>query len=148
MYKNILVPTDGSVRSQKAARMAAQLARRLNASITALYVVQEGVPTAFSGGAIYGGGVLGRRYEEFLQQQASAALAVVEREARLAGAQYTGLHTIARHPWKAIVRTARSCHCDLIVMGTHARRGLQGVALGSEAAKVLAHSKTPVLVYR
>jgi len=60
--KKILVPTDGSTRSRKAARAAAWLARRLNASITALYVVPEGVPTAFSGGAIYGGGILGLRY--------------------------------------------------------------------------------------
>ena len=148
MYKHILVPTDGSARSRKAARIAARLARRLNASLTALYVVPEGVPTAFSGGAVYGGGILGRQYEQLLRRQVSDALAVVEREAKLAGAAYSGVHTIARHPWKAIVRTARSRHCDLIVMGSHGRGGLQGMALGSETAKVLGHSKTPVLVCR
>ena len=51
-------------------------------------------------------------------------------------------------PWNAIVRTARSKKCDLIVMASHGRRGLAGLLLGSETTKVLTHSKTPVLVCR
>ena len=54
----------------------------------------------------------------------------------------------AEEPWDAIVKTAHSKKCDLIVMASHGRRGLAGVLLGSETTKVLTHSKTPVLVCR
>ena len=51
-------------------------------------------------------------------------------------------------PWRAIIRTARSRRCDLILMASHGRRGIAAVVLGSETTKVLTHSKTPVLVCR
>jgi nucleotide-binding universal stress UspA family protein len=51
-------------------------------------------------------------------------------------------------PWEAIVKTAKGRKCDLIVMASHGRRGIEGLLLGSETHKVLTHSKTPVLVCR
>lgn len=148
MFRNILVASDGSSRAKSAARLAARLAARTRAQITALYVVREGVPTIFSGGAIFAGGVLGRRYERALAREAAEALALVEREADLAGARCVALHAVARRPWRAIVQTAKARHCDLIVMASRARPGLGGLALGSETAKVISHSRLPVLVCR
>jgi nucleotide-binding universal stress UspA family protein len=148
MYKNILVPTDGSPLSLKAARVAARLAAELHASMTAVYVTLEGVPTSFSGGTIFASAALGRQYEQFLKKQAKNALAAVETEARRAGVPVKGVHRIARHPWRAILATARAQGCDLIVMASHGRGGAQSLLLGSETAKVLAHSKLPVLVCR
>jgi nucleotide-binding universal stress UspA family protein len=46
------------------------------------------------------------------------------------------------------VDKARAEQCDLIVMASHGRRGLEGFLLGSETQKVLTHSTIPVLVYR
>ena len=47
-----------------------------------------------------------------------------------------------------IVKTAQKKGCDLILMASHGRRGLEGLLLGSETQKVLTHSKVPVLVFR
>ena len=52
------------------------------------------------------------------------------------------------HPYRAIIDTAVREGCDLIAMASHGRRGLAAVVLGSEALRVLTHSKLPVLVYR
>jgi nucleotide-binding universal stress UspA family protein len=147
-YKHILVPTDGSALSWKAIKAAARLARSLGARITAIYVVPEGVPTLFSGDKLYGSGILGRQYQKLIRSEAKKALAVVEIEAGIAGVAYASVRPVARRPWQAIIRAARSQHCDLIVMASHGRSALRALALGSETAKVLAHSKIPVLVYR
>jgi nucleotide-binding universal stress UspA family protein len=53
-----------------------------------------------------------------------------------------------RDPYVVILDTARREGCDLIVMGSHGRRGLTALLIGSETVKVLTHSGTPVLVYR
>nr|WP_244222795.1 universal stress protein [Cupriavidus lacunae] len=52
------------------------------------------------------------------------------------------------HPYEATIKTAEDTGCDLIVMASHRRRGVQGMLIGSETLKVLTHSKIPVLVYR
>jgi nucleotide-binding universal stress UspA family protein len=148
MHTHILVPTDGSELSRKAIKTGVRLARTLGARITAMYVVPEGVPTLFSGEKLYGSGVLGREYGDLIRRQAMKALAIAEAEARAAGVSCTSLRPVARHPWDAITRAARSTRCDLIVMASHGRSGLKALALGSETAKVLAHSKIPVLVCR
>jgi nucleotide-binding universal stress UspA family protein len=49
---------------------------------------------------------------------------------------------------KAIIDTAKSKGCDLVVMASHGRHGISAVVLGSETVKVLTHSKIPVLVHR
>jgi nucleotide-binding universal stress UspA family protein len=51
-------------------------------------------------------------------------------------------------PYRAIIDTADSKGCDLIVMASHGRRGISAIVLGSETVKVLTHCKIPVLVYR
>jgi nucleotide-binding universal stress UspA family protein len=51
-------------------------------------------------------------------------------------------------PYKTIINEATKFKCDLIVMASHGRRGLDGILLGSETQKVLTHSKIPVLVCR
>ena len=53
-----------------------------------------------------------------------------------------------RDPYAAILDAARKEGCDLIVMGSHGRRELTELLLGSETMKVLTHSEMPVLVYR
>ena len=145
-YRSILVPTDGSPRSRRAAALAAQLAARLGARLTSLYVVLEGVPTLFSGGKLYGSGVLSPQIRRAIRQAASEALDAVAREADKAGVRHTSMRTTERAPWQAIVRAARKADCDLIVMATRGRRGL--AALGSQTMKTVAHSPVPVLVCR
>ena len=147
-YRHILVPTDGSPLSRKAARTAAALARRCGARLTAICVIPEGVPTLFSGARLFGSGILSPALRAQVQHAARSALSAAEREARAAGVAYAGLHPLARAPWQAILRAARSRKCDLIVMASHGRGALRALALGSETMKVLARSRIPVLVCR
>ena len=51
-------------------------------------------------------------------------------------------------PYEAIIKQAGKSKCEVIVMASHGRKGLQGFLLGSETTKVLVHSKIPVLVVR
>lgn len=134
----ILVPTDGSRRARRAARFAARLARKLDARLTALYVVEEGVPTLFSGRALLESPAVAPRYERRIRATAERALQSLQAEAQLAQVACECLRRRSSHPWQAIVRTARRRRCDLIVMASQAR----------ETAHVVAHSRIPVLLCR
>ena len=148
MYRHILVPTDGSPLSLKAAKEAARLAKSHNAKITAFYVIPP--YTAPHGEAMILCPDLFSKaeYKKQTETYASAALAKVEAEARKEGVCVDQTFATAEAPWKGIVDAAQSRHCDLIVMSSHGRRGLDHLLLGSETLKVLTHSKTPVLVCR
>ena len=146
MYRNILVPTDGSPGSERAIDLAVGLAARFHARVTSIYVVPEGVPTLFSGGKLYGSGVISAQIRNAIRKAAAEALDAVARKADKAGVRHASRRTTARAPWQAITRAARTANCDLIVMATHGRRGLG--ALGSQTLKTVAHSPVPVLVCR
>jgi nucleotide-binding universal stress UspA family protein len=79
---------------------------------------------------------------------AKKQLAFVEKTANAAGVPYKGYFVASAAPWEAIVEAATKNKCDLIFMASHGRTGLSALMLGSQTAKVLAHSKVPVLVYR
>jgi len=147
MYKHILVPTDGSKLSAKAIRTAARLAKLCGAKLTGLYVIPSYIAPVHAEGMTYGM-VSPRSYKELTGKEAKKALAVVEIEAQTSGVDASKISLTADQPWRAIISAARSKRCDLIVMASHGRRGLSALLLGSETAKVLTHSKTPVLVCR
>ena len=71
-----------------------------------------------------------------------------ERAARDAGVRFATAADRAFTPDEGIVAAAQKRNCDLIVIGSHGRRGLARVAFGSIAANVIARSSVPVLVYR
>ena len=148
MYKHILVPTDGSPLSLKAAKTAASLAKALGARITTLYVIPPYPPPPSNDGMLYVEYFSPREYAKQTQKHAAAALAKVEAAARAAGVPCVSLYLTGEEPWQSIIKTARSSKCDLIAMASHGRRGLAAILLGSETTKVLTHSKTPVLVCR
>jgi nucleotide-binding universal stress UspA family protein len=146
MYKHILVPTDGSALSLKAARTAASLAAKLKARITAIYVIEPFMPPMASEGIMFKEAYSSREYEKSMQKIADNALAkVVSAAGAVTCATVVKIHV---HPWEAIIGAAKARKCDLIVMASHGRRGLASLLLGSETQKVLTHSKTPVLVCR
>ena len=148
MYKHILVPTDGSKLSAKAIRAAARLARLSGAKLTGLCVTPPYVPPVYTEGMTTYGVVSARAHKELKEKEAKKALAVVEIEGQTSGVEVSKISLTADQPWRAIIGTARSKRCDLIVMASHGRRGLSALLLGSETAKVLTHSKIPVLVCR
>lgn len=146
MYRRILVATDGSQPSKAAAGSALQLARALGAEVLAVHIskpYQAAVTLA-------GFDIMPARdeYERLCDESAAAILGEVEKEAIGLGVPCQTGHLSEDNAWEAIVRTALDRNCDLIHMGSHGKSGLTALILGSQAQKVLTHSKIPVLVYR
>jgi nucleotide-binding universal stress UspA family protein len=148
MYKHILVPTDGSPLSGKAARAAARLARQCGARLTAIHAIAPlGHPMVLDG-LPYDSEFSTEAYEKAMRRHADEALGKVKAEAAANEVECDTVSVMEGNPWEAIVKAARSRKCDLIVMASHGRSGLKAVLLGSETTKVLTHSTTPVLVCR
>jgi nucleotide-binding universal stress UspA family protein len=150
MYKHILVPTDGSTLSLKAAKEAANLARSLKAKITAVYVVEPYMPPLMVEGSTYRNSLTQDQavYRAAATKLANSALKKVRETATAAKVACETVSTTDSQPWEGILKTAKAKKCDVIVMGSHGRGMIAGALLGSETNKVLAHSKTPVLVCR
>ena len=149
MYRNILVPTDGSRLAAKGIKAGVRLARSLGARVTGVYVIAPYVPPVYSEGAMYYvPGLSSRDYKKLSEKAAKKALAAVEREARAADVRCATQFVTEAQPWQGILRVARARKCDAIAMASHGRGGLGGLLLGSETNRVLAHSKIPVLVTR
>ncbi|MCS7100255.1 MAG: universal stress protein [Burkholderiaceae bacterium] len=144
MFTKILVPTDGSELSAKAIEGAAQLARRLGAKLVGVTVVE---PYSYATLSEYRPESL-EDYEARMNQVARERLQRLEAVARGAGVEVETLVAKSFAPYEAIIEAATQHGCDLIVMASHGRRGLNAVLLGSETQKVLTHSKIPVMVYR
>lgn len=149
MFKHILVPTDGSRLSTQAAKYAVRLARGAKTRITALHVIPPfSVPIYMDGIAPYPELYSPEEYRKSTERYARKLLAKVEALAKSAGVRCEPVSVTGETPWQAIIKAARKRRCDLIVMASHGRAGVAAVVLGSETTKVLAHSKTPVLVCR
>ena len=147
MFKNILVPTDGSPLSRKAVKRAVLLAKEQDARVTGFYVGPPWKPRGGDDSIAYGS-VSPQQHAASVQQLASRILGTVRREAAKAGVPCTCAFATDDHPYLKIVEAAQRNRCDLILMATHGRRGISRLLLGSETSKVLAHSKIPVLVCR
>lgn len=147
MFKHILIPTDGSGQSTRAARAGVALAKALGASVTGVFA--EPAPTP----VVYRNFVPLRHMsaEEHAAAIARAAkryLGVIEATAKKAGVACKTVHVTSEYPAETILDIARRRKCDLIFMASHGHRGLAGLLLGSETQKVLTHTRIPVLVYR
>ena len=138
MYTNILIPTDGSELARKAVQHGIALAKRIGAKVTILTVLPPDMITADRE-------VMEIRKER-TQKHAEEVLGAVAMQT--AGVACEAIQIEHEHPYQAIIDTADSKGCDLIVMASHGRRGISAIVLGSETVKVLTHCKIPVLVYR
>ena len=146
MFKNILIPTDGSELSQRAVRMAVTLAKLHRARITGIHVIPDYHLLIAYEGAF--DPVTEERIEEEAKVRAESYLAYVRKSAEDEGVPCDTVCETSDHPYDAILKTAEARQCDLIVMTSHGRKGLAAVLLGSETRKVLTHTRIPVLVVR
>jgi nucleotide-binding universal stress UspA family protein len=143
MFKHILIPIDGSELSEAAVQNGIQLARSLNAKVTGLHVV---LPFhVFTTRTEMLEDTKGQ-YERESKIQAEQFLNFIKKTAQKAEVRCETEYATSDHPYETIIKTAENRGCDLIVMASHGRRGVQGVLIGSETQKVLTHTKTPVLV--
>jgi nucleotide-binding universal stress UspA family protein len=145
MFTHILLPTDGSQRSEAAILQGIQLAKGINATVTGFYVIPEF--HVFT----YRTEMLEDTKEQFAKDgrtHAQQYLGVIEKAAKEAGVTCDTAFATSDHPYEAIIQAAEKKGCDLIIMASHGRRGAQGILIGSETQKLLTHSEIPVLVYR
>ena len=146
-YHHLLVPTDGSELSVRALDQAIGLAKLLGAQLTVLHA-QPPVPLPILG---LGDAIDPVTIDTMMRATREGAEAVMDAaiaQVRAAGLQASQQAVEHTSPNLAIVTAARELGCDLIVMASHGRRGLEGLLLGSETQKVLATSPCPVLVVR
>jgi nucleotide-binding universal stress UspA family protein len=144
MFERILVPTDGSELSTKAIEKAVDLARILGSKVYGL-TVQE--PYPWNALAEYQPPPP-PDYQETQTKLALERLAAVQKACEHAGVRHEVFMVQALNPWQTIVDMVREREIQLIVMGSHGRKGMSALLLGSETQKVLTHSQCPVLVVR
>jgi nucleotide-binding universal stress UspA family protein len=149
MFKNILVPTDGSPLSRRAIRLAVRLAREQKARVTGFYAGPAWEPDMYAFGKDAPPGFISPgQHAGHVRKAADRHLAVVRKAAAAARVPCQCGYVEGVFPYLEIVKAAKRNRCDLIVMASHGRRGIARLLLGSQAAMVLAHSTLPVLICR
>ena len=146
MFKHILMPTDGSAHSQGAVERGIELAKLCGAKVTGIHVLQDYQMMMASEGMVPPG--MEEQMDKQARDQAASFLAFVQKTADDAGVPCETLVAKGNQPYDAIVDTANSRGCDLIVMTARYRKGLAALLLGSEASRVLHRSSIPVLTFR
>jgi nucleotide-binding universal stress UspA family protein len=148
MFKHILIATDGSTLSNKAVRKGAELAKSTGAAATCVTVTPDYGAILSEGYLVPTLGVQRTQYQNKSDQHARKLLDSAVALAARKGVTCSVLHTVSDRPYEAIIAAAKRSKCDLILMASHSRRGLDRLLLGSETVKVLTHSTVPVLVVR
>ncbi|MGT2510305.1 universal stress protein [Cupriavidus basilensis] len=145
MFKHLLVPTDGSQLSEAAVRMAVTVARDFRAKVTGFHVIPEFRVFTHRIEMLED---TQERFAQMAEHHAEQYLGVIAQAAKEAGVECETVCVTGDHPYEAIIRAVEERGCDLVVMASHGRSGVQGLLIGSETQKVLTHSTIPVLVYR
>jgi nucleotide-binding universal stress UspA family protein len=148
-YKHIMLPVDGSDPSRKAEKECIAFAKSTGAKVTAIHVVYHfhlhfqpwATPKSVH-----------RKIEKEHEEEATAIaqkmISALTKRAKAEGVDCVGLVVVGDSPYEEIIKSAEERKCDLIMMASHGRKGLDAVLLGSETVKVLTHSKIPMLVVR
>jgi len=145
MYGRILIATDGSELSDRAVRQGLQLGQVLRAEVTVMTVTEPWDAVIIGEAAIV---FPPADYEKAEAGNAARILALVKDIAAEIGVSCETLHVKDRRAAEGIIETAKAKDCDLIVMASHGRRGINRLVLGSQANEVVTHSTVPVLVCR
>ena len=147
MYQRILIATDGTPLSNKAADHGIELATLAGAEVIVLTVVPRYPVSYIEGGMSIPVTTVG----DVEKQWADAAQAVVDKVKGAAEARGVKAKAVTKRSdlvSESIIATAKKYQCDLIVMASHGRKGIKRVLMGSETTQVLTHSHIPVLVLR
>jgi|SRR5215831_3061385 len=150
MFKHILLPTDGSPLSEKGVKRGIAFAKGVKARVTTMHVVPQF--RILSDEGMLPTSAAAQLRDRLVAEAQDRAKRIVDRPAKWAKTAGVRCKSIIVPPggliYEKIIATARKEKCDLIFMSSHGRRGIASIILGSETAKVLAHSKIPVLVVR
>ena len=146
MFKHVLIATDGSPVSNKAAKAGIALARALGAKVTAYYAA-EPMPAIYAEDYGLDQNVI-EGIEDSARRQGQKHVDAIGKMAKASGVPFASVVTKANTAYEGIIDAARKRKCDVIFMASHGRRGLSKLIIGSVTQKVLTHSKIPVVVYR
>jgi len=147
LFRHILVPTDGSPASQRAATAAMALAKATGGRVTGFFAAPPATPIVF-------GKFLPRGYMEphvhaaMIQRMSDKYLGKLASLAKSARVPFEGVHRTSDFPAEAILEIARELKCDVICIAPNTRQGVTAGLLGSQTHKVVEQAKIPVLVYR
>ncbi|PSJ57335.1 universal stress protein [Pseudaminobacter soli (ex Li et al. 2025)] len=149
MYKHILIATDGSDLAQKGVEQGLSLAKSLEAKVVALTVTEPFPVYGMAGNFAWVGSPADiEGYNQSSKEFAQRVLGAAKEAADKMGVQIEIMHADDSTPAEAILATSESKGCDLVVMASHGRRGLNRILLGSQTLEVVTHSKVPVLVVK
>jgi nucleotide-binding universal stress UspA family protein len=146
MYQRILVPFDGSATSGRGLDEAVKLAVLTGACIRLIHVIDVlRYATGFETAAAYVGDVI-----PFMRQAGEAILQEGKARADKAGVKTETLllDSVTTRLSEVVADQATEWAADLIVIGTHGRRGVGRLLLGSDAEQILRTSSVPVLLVR
>ena len=143
MYKRILIATDGSDRSRKAAAEGVELAKALGAGVIALNVVNEVVVAS----AVRQLGSDKKEVEGKLKNAGQKAIDEIKKMGDAAGIKVESILKIGV-PANTVIDVAGAEKADLIIMGSHGESGVSKLLIGSVVQKVLYWATIPVLVVR
>ena len=144
-YRKILVAVDGSPTADKGLREAIRVAESGASALVVLHVVNE-----FHAYYAMEGAGLGADVRERLR---TAGRGILEKAGALAARRRVDAKLVMREisggpAARAIVHEAKKQRADLIVLGTHGRRGMTRLVMGSDAEEVVRSSPVPVLLVR
>jgi nucleotide-binding universal stress UspA family protein len=143
MFKKIMIATDGSESSNRAARLGIDLARVHNAEVVAVYVVDVNRLIQLPGYTMIPG--LKDRLLGLMIEEGRYVTEEVEQMAQAAGVPCSKM-VLRGHPSDELLRYSLESKTDLLVMGSVGKSGLNRFLLGSVAEKVAQHSKVPVIL--
>lgn len=150
MFRHILVPIDGSDLSKATVTHAVCFAKDVAGRVTFLYVMKDYPVSLLHSEADEDSmdPVAPNDFTDAMRTHADRILQSARAEAEASDVAVDSIAVTNDEPHKAIIDVAISRQADVIFMGSHSRRGLASLLLGSVTQKVLSNSKIPVLVYR
>jgi nucleotide-binding universal stress UspA family protein len=150
MFRRILVPIDGSHTSNVGLEEAIKMAMDQDATLCLLHVVDELSVTQNLGGARHAPASYVDEFLNALREGGEKVLAKAEATVRTHGIKTDTVlvETVGHRVAEVIIRQAKRWRADLIVLGTHGRRGLTRLVMGSDAEGVVRSTTVPVLLVR
>ena len=144
MYTRILVPVDGSAASARGLDEAIELARHLKARLRLVHVVEPWVMVAPEAPAA------ALQVAESIRSIGAGLLKECESKVTNAGIRVDAelIETVGDSAGECIVRKAKEVDAELIVCGTHGRRGIRRLLMGSDAEYIVRRAPVPVLLVR
>lgn len=131
MFKNIMLPTDGSKFAEKAADIAIEMAKKLDARVTAVHVIDDKLIYPF----------------EVLEEEGKTILNHVQEKGKENGVPVDEI-LIVGSPTRDMEKIVEKAGADIIIIGTHGKTGLEKLLMGSVAENTLKTVKVPVLIVK